>query len=85
MNESSDNQIQAIQEGTNIVRISADGSKMVSSDNNWESLELEEIESKYKVQFDIELLQLFRHQKFTVNPVEIQLLRELQKFVKDSR
>lgn len=59
--------------------------KMVSSDNNWESLELVDIELKYKVIFDEELLQLFAHQKFTVNPVEIQLLRDIQRLEKRSR
>lgn len=55
-----------------------DPSKMVSADTNWEALTLEAIAQKYDIRFDAELLAAFKDETFTVNPIEIQLLRELQ-------
>ena len=60
-------------------------SKMISADTNCEMLTLEAIQEKYKVAFDLDLHGLFNEELYTVNPIEIQLLRDIQRLEKRSR
>lgn len=54
-------------------------SKMVCGDNSFQMLLLEKAEEKYGLRFDNDLILKFGDDKFTFNPVEIQILRELQR------
>ena len=53
--------------------------KMVGAETNTEMLRLGSIESIYGVKLDYDLKDRFRDESFTINPIEIQILRELQK------
>jgi hypothetical protein len=60
--------------------------KMLSADANCESLTIEEIEKKYDIRFDDDLLTLlFGGETFAVNPLVIQLLRDIQRLEKRNR